>query len=357
MQVLLDMFVVFSSIIVVLILAHLYFTRTIQYQEKVATDPNPQGYHPVSKIADALFITEVAFIRALHGHIGEHQVKGSLHIPLILVHFYFTCNLLYFIEVPIYWDALFLLILATLALFLITSRVWAVYRMGRLLRFFKERDNLNGEVKQLKNEVFELYYKQQESIQALQLLIKKKQEQQQKAKLILHAIQKRKVRIKEHEQYLARRLKVVEYNLNQIYQVPLEVEIAIDTNVLMKCDQYLVQALQERGILISKRVQQEWDKNKTSADQQKAFRAREAIRRLISLENYRFVVSKWDGKFLQKNNLQIGVADDEIIADYLYEQQSGKELVILSDDNNFIGSAKVHLPILQLREIDLFNSN
>ena len=57
---------------------------------------------------------------------------------------------------------------------------------------------------------------------------------------------------------------------------------------------------------------------------------------------------------MQVNDLLSGVADDEIIADYLYEQQRGKKLVVISDDNNFAASAKVHLPLLPLKQIGLF---
>ena len=161
-------------------------------------------------------------------------------------------------------------------------------------------------------------------------------------------------KIDERKDYLNGKLQTLAYNLEKINHLQPNTIIAIDSNILMKSDEYIIDAISQFPILISKRVQQEWDKNKSSDYGEKAFRARQAIRRLVKLPNYSFTVSKWNEAFLLNNNLLQGVPDDEIIADYLYEQTLGKNIVVLSDDLNFIASCKVHMPVLQLKKLDMF---
>lgn len=162
-------------------------------------------------------------------------------------------------------------------------------------------------------------------------------------------------RIEEERVYLNGKLQTLSQNLEKIAKLDPDTVIAVDSNVLMKSDDYLIEAISRFPIMISKKVQQEWDKNKASDNREKGYRARLAIRRLVELPNYQFTVSKWRDQFLKEHNLLKGVPDDEIIADYLYEQKSGKNIIVLSDDLNFIASAKVHMPILKLENMDIFS--
>lgn len=162
-------------------------------------------------------------------------------------------------------------------------------------------------------------------------------------------------RIDDQRAWLNIKLQTLASNLEKIHSLAPDTVIAVDSNVLMKADDYVIDAISRFPVLISKRVQQEWDKNKTSEHGEKAYRARQAIRRLVELPNYEFTVSKWQDRFLMEHNLLKGVPDDEIIADYLYEQMQGKNIIILSDDLNFTASAKVHMPVLSLKKIDIFS--
>ena len=357
MQIILDIFVVLVQL-----------CRTSSYRDLLCVYDRPpfvekededreKKYSSFTKVALACMLPETVFFRLLPPKGGVLlALKGNLHIALIFVHVYFLGNILYFMHKPIHWDAIGWIIVVTWTILFLASRVFGAFNMVKCLPFFKEHEALNEKINELTDELKQMQKKQKSAMEEIQPLVKKKEKEQRFVDAHQNRIAEVKEAIREREAAIVYKLNIVKHNLTLIRQLDRDVEIAIDSNVLMKCDNYLVDGLQQRGILISKRVQQEWDKNKGSADQEKAFRARHAIRRLVNLENYRFVVSKWDTLFMKKNDLLLGVPDDEIIADYVYEQQRGKKVVVLSDDNNFIGSAKVHLPVLQLKEIDLFSS-
>ena len=161
--------------------------------------------------------------------------------------------------------------------------------------------------------------------------------------------------IDERKKQLNGRLRALAYNMEKFSELDSDTILALDANILMMADDYIIEEIKKFPILISKRVQQEWDKNKTSEDKQKGYRARRAIRRLVERPHFEFTVSKWQDSFLKKNNLMKGIPDEEIIADYLYEKQQGKNIVVLSGDLNFQASAKVHMPIIAFEKMDTFS--
>ncbi|MCG7344096.1 PIN domain-containing protein [Sporosarcina sp. ACRSL] len=357
MQIIIDIIVVSFSFAVVAILACGYVYMIAHHLQTKEEENADKKYSSFEKVVFAAVCPETAFFRIFPSDGGVVLgLKGNLHIAFIFLHVYFLGNILYFLDKPIHWDTIGWIVAVTWALFFVASRVFGVYTMVKNLDFFKEQDALDEKINELTDLLKQMQKKQKSATEEILPFVKKKEKELRFVDAYQKRITEVKQVIREREAEIVYKLNVVKHNLTLIRGLDRDVEIAIDSNVLMKCDNYLVDAMQQRDILISKRVQQEWDKNKGSADQQKAFRARHAIRRLVNLENYRFVVSKWDTMFMKKNDLLSGVPDDEIIADYVYEQQRGKKVVVLSDDNNFIGSAKVHLPVLQLKEIDLFSS-
>lgn len=98
--------------------------------------------------------------------------------------------------------------------------------------------------------------------------------------------------IEQEKERVKKKYRTLVGNLDTIHSLDPNTIIAVDSNILMKGDNYIIKAISQFPILISKRVQQEWDKNKQSDHGQKAFRARQAIRRLVELPNYSFTVSK-----------------------------------------------------------------
>lgn len=356
MGILLDLLFIAGTMLICGLLASFYLEKLSQYGQLVE-ETNERPGNMIELLWQTSLFPEKGFMSLYNKPLEEHVFKSYLAIFFSLLQFYLISNLLYFIDGPIHWISLLLLSMGVLLLYAVTRRIWAVYRMTKLARQHKDYLKLHHQAEDLTSRLLAFSKNKSAFTDKLNALIKQRNLEDEKMNRIQHHVDALSERIKQFRQHQQYKQHILNHNLDLITSLPEDTEIAIDSNVFMKCDQYIAEALSKRNVLISKRVQQEWDKNKTHTDHEKSFRAREAIRRLINLDHYRFVVSKWNNRFMQENNLQSGVPDDEIIADYLFEYQQGKKLVVISNDNNFIGSAKVHLPILELKNIDLFNSN
>lgn len=154
--------------------------------------------------------------------------------------------------------------------------------------------------------------------------------------------------IKVEETRIQRLYNKVAANLKVIEKLEADAHIAIDTNVLMEWDTYLLDALRNRQLIISKRVQKELDKNKSREDDTVRYKARRGIRYLLSLNahDYKLICGKWDKATLEEHGISPEWEDERIIADYFDYLQGGHKVYVASDDANFIISAKPHFPIL-----------
>lgn len=172
-------------------------------------------------------------------------------------------------------------------------------------------------------------------------------------------IENRKKNVRDHINLEKEKLRIVSANISKLREWAGEdIQLAIDTNILMEADDYFIEELKSFRLLISKKVQDEWDKNKKYGDGEKRKKAIKARDRLEMLQEeakgLEFTVKKWDASFMKEHNLMTGKADEEIIADYLYEYKQGRKLAVLSADKMFRISASVHLPVIKVERIQLF---
>lgn len=352
-----ELFGAFLYIIITLFISCLLFLGYLSFIEnQVNAEPNQTKKSRLHYLFNTIVFPELGFLTLFQDSTNEHLAKCKVSIFVMIFQMYLITNVIYHLPLEVNWTALFYLSMGSILLFAITRRIWAVSQMIKLLKIHEDAVELFEQQEQW-NQKFLEFEKSKNKLEKIVAKETKKWESEKDSYLRLNSlVDSLRNKIKEHQDISQYKCEVVAHNLRMLEELPEDAEIAVDSNILMKCDPYLVHAFQKKPIVISKRVQQEWDKNKYHSDTEKSFRAREAIRRLLQLENYRFIVTRWDNRFLENHNLQKGVPDDEIIADYLYEQEKGKKIVVISNDNNFLGSAKVHLPLLNLRDIDLFSS-
>lgn len=340
---------------VLAIIAHEYYYINIFASYKGRVE-NFEHYSNNRFKRDALISPGVAFNHLFQTEQSVTVLFSKLPGVMLIAQFFIGTS--FFLVFDITPNDLVVLmgILISITHFFVSKRVWSYKQMKRLL---VEKDQLLDVQIAFENEMevfkenHKAYLDTKKEYEQLSELVEKKKEEQKKLQSVS---QNYLNKIHEKECELSNEKELIKENLASIMELPDDIEIAIDSNVLMKWDDYIIEALKRKNVLISKNVQEELDQNKNSQDQSKGYRARRAIRKLLQFSSYRFTVSKWTSNQLLQWNLKKGSPDDEIIADYLYEKERGTPIVILSDDHNFLISAKVHFETLTLKKPSLFSN-
>lgn len=242
-------------------------------------------------------------------------------------------------------------ILLPAATFIIFARIWAYSIVSMYKNFAQKLPELQNEFDEILKEVYaaeQLLIEEQQLYEKHLQIYKQLMRKVQSCHTIFGMEERLFIQKQDEEKAL---VQIVENNLRLIEEIPSSTSIAIDTNILMEWDDYLIRALKSKNIIISKRVQYELDRNKSSDNNNVSYKARRGIRRLLEFDacNYHFLVSKWDTQFLKAQNLSSSWEDEKILADYVYEQQQGRHMVVASHDSNFIISAKQFFNILTLQ--------
>ena len=245
------------------------------------------------------------------------------------------------------------------AAFQILIRTWAVVRLVKLYRLRARITSMEVESVQALEQISELLeqeaaWKEQNS----KLEIKLEAVESRNSQIALF-VKNRHKNVTDHIESEQVKLRSVAANISALREwAKTDNELAIDTNILMEADDYFFEELKAFRLLVSKKVQDEWDKNKKYGDvetRKKAIRARDRLEILQKeAAGLDFTVKKWDASFMKNHNLMIGKADEEIIGDYLYEYKRGRKLAVLSADKMFRISASVHMPVIKLESIQLF---
>lgn len=321
-----------------------------QREEKL---PYPYG-NSISGWISLAFTSPIKTFTLLFGEEGSKAKKDFQGVLLFSLILFTLSNFVYFrghladggvLLVAMVWLFLFI---GLRQYFLIKSILRNKSRIIELKDLYQQGRREEKELEKLKQRNHQLFNRAK-LVEKVYLKWKKPYDSLVEQKEELEAI------IEDRRNELNEQLRTLAHNIEKLTSLDSNTVLALDSNILMKADDYIFEEIQKYPIIISKRVQQEWDKNKSSDNQEKGYRARRAIRRLMKLPDFDFTVSKWNDSFLIKHNLMKGVPDDEIIADYLYEKQQGKNIVVLSDDLNFLASAKVHMQVLHLRRLDVFS--
>jgi len=131
-------------------------------------------------------------------------------------------------------------------------------------------------------------------------------------------------------------------------------EIAIDTNVLMKLNNDLLELIKRNKIVISRMVRREWDflkKNEHRETRGAAARASDVFDAMVLNEAGREIEDGWTEPFVIEHKLRMENNDDHIVADFLYEKiKGGANLIAASDDTDFVTSARLAgLPVLEIK--------
>ena len=240
--------------------------------------------------------------------------------------------------------------------FLISSRLWCFNFTQKMLELNKRTINYDHH-----------YFEIVEQLESVSSLLKEEQQLYtqhvtlyeklvQKLQLQESEYTKIEQQIKNADSSIQSVYSIVEHNLKVINSIPNTTQIAVDTNVFMEWDDYLIDALRSKNLVISKRVQWELDRNKNSEYSDVRFKARRGIRHLLKFEakNYSFINPDWNDKFLKENGLSDRWEDEKILADYLMRQKQGHEVLIASSDSNFLISAKPLFPVLNIKKPNFF---
>ncbi|MFC4403003.1 PIN domain-containing protein [Gracilibacillus xinjiangensis] len=254
-------------------------------------------------------------------------------------------------------------ILITILAFGVVQRGWAVYQVYRLLKVRKKVEDIEQEIADAEEKMGDLTNDIKKEKKEAANLEKEIQSVSMRNKQIYAFSNKIHTELVDHLESYKEILRTVSSNINRLRNWDdKNVRIAIDTNILMECDDYLIEELKRHKLLISKTVQGEWDYNIKGNDPEKkskGLRARDRLDELV--ENGKqtskpcdFIVKKWNSQFMKDNNLRTDENDEKIIADYLYEYQKDEDIVILSADKMFTISASIHMPVIRMEKVNLF---
>lgn len=253
------------------------------------------------------------------------------------------------------WAELGLGLVMILFLYIIASRVHAVSTIWKARGEIKTRNTINDELLCLDEEHKEVSTVMKRHEDKLNKAIRIVTEKEKELGWMEQIISDTKKSIIRHIKKEETNVDKIQCSLDALREWKEEgALIALDTNILMECEDYIIEELKNYPLLISKKVQDEWDGNKKSTSditREKAIRARNRLANLQeNARSLEFTVKKWNSQFMKDNNLMIGKNDEEIIADYLYEYKRGQNLVILSCDKMFQISASTHMPVIKMEQ-------
>ncbi|KAB8126382.1 hypothetical protein F9U64_20185 [Gracilibacillus oryzae] len=325
----------------------------------IEDDSKKIDYDFVDGILSAIFIPESMIWRLSSEKDSKEKMDILTFLSFLAIGFLIVSN----ISAGWNWTQALKETVIVLLAFGMVKRMLAVYQVCRLLKVKKavrvmetEREDVEGQFTDLTK------------------IVKKEKKAAAQLKKEIHSVRARNKQIylymeqlhAELEKHLVSyndMLKIMNTNISSLrYWDNKNVRIAIDTNILMECDDYIMEELKRHKLLISKTVQGEWDYNIKKGDAEKKSKGKRARDRLDELvENGKrtnkpcdFIVKKWNAQFMRANNLRIDENDEKIIADYLYEYQSEEDIVILSADKMFTISASIHMPVIRMEKVNLF---
>ncbi|SDM81492.1 hypothetical protein [Sediminibacillus halophilus] len=255
-------------------------------------------------------------------------------------------------------------LLMTVGAFFLGIRVWAAVRVHNIYKQRKVFQSLESMIAEKQKEA--------EKMVRQQKLLEKQNKKQREKNSQIEArnnqiniyVENKQRMIQQHMDREKAKVDLMRRNIERMKKYERQdIVVAIDTNILMEGDDYLIDELKKHRLLISKDVQMEWDdihKFASGEKKRKGLRARNRLKDLVKTGKQtgnlvQFTVKKWDSEFMKENNLLETNDDDCIIADYLYEYQQGRNLVVLSGDRMFEISASVHLPTIELEDYQLFS--
>ncbi|MEB1806636.1 MAG: PIN domain-containing protein [Bacillaceae bacterium] len=246
----------------------------------------------------------------------------------------------------------FLMVVAIVPIY--TFAVLRTIKLAKVLGYLQKLDRALAEKQMVVDRVKKLYQEGEKRVKSIEVTKKKElKEFEQQLKQIereLGTLEYRKNGIAKEIRYYEHKRK----NLSILQECKQDgVEIGIDSNILMECDDEFFDLLKGNKLVISKFVHNEWDKMKESDNKYTSRKAIKAMHRFEELQkngSVRSITKQWDADFLKANVLAQMDMDDSIIADYLYELKNGKNIVALSDDTGFRTSARgAHLPVLDVK--------
>ncbi|WP_053216994.1 PIN domain-containing protein [Virgibacillus senegalensis] len=255
-------------------------------------------------------------------------------------------------------------LLLTFGAFFLVIRLWAVVRIHKIYKERKIFESLLSKVEEKQKEAAETARQQRQLERLNEKLREKKSQIEARNNRINVYVANKQQMIKQHMDRDKAKIDLMRRNIGRLNNyVGGDTVVAIDTNILMEGDDYLIEELKKHRILISKDVQMEWDginKYANGEKKRKGIRARRRLKELVKNGKQtgnlvQFTVKKWDSDFMKENNLLETNDDDRIIADYLYEYKQGRNLVVLSGDHMFEISASIHLPTIELEDYQLFS--
>ncbi|SER69239.1 hypothetical protein SAMN04487944_10875 [Gracilibacillus ureilyticus] len=261
------------------------------------------------------------------------------------------------------WLAALKEILISLLVFGTAKRVWAVYQVYRLYKAHKQVQRIESDIHNIEDQIVDLkrgMKKEEEKAAKVKKAIQTVGERNEQIHTFTNQIH---TKIEQHLESHKETLRIMRTNISHLRQWEgKNVRIAIDTNIFMECDDYIIEELKRHKLLISKTVQGEWDYNIKGDDpvkRSKGLRARDRLEELVVSGKQtgnlcEFIVKKWNYQFMKDNNLRTDENDEKIIADYLFEYEKGLDIVILSADKMFTISASIHMPVIRLEKLNLF---
>ncbi len=305
----------------------------------------------------ASLISPLYAMRAIYGNeLGEGDIRYILKKGFLFLYFFAVINLFLYMDIPILGGIGKWFLFVPFLCFVLFSRIWVWGLLTLWISEEKTLEKLVLEQEKMANRIEPLY----KEVMEMKNLLMQKYEHYKDRNTLLHELEydleDLRMDMEDEKKRIQQIYQTVEENLRSIHELPMEVQVAIDTNVLMEWDDYLLDALRERSILISKRVQRELDQNKTKEDPKVEYKARRGIRYLLSLpaESYRFVNGDWNERLLKENGLSSQWEDEKILADYLTCKLKGQQICIASSDANFLISAKPLFPILGIKNPKIF---
>ncbi len=252
----------------------------------------------------------------------------------------------------------------TVGVFFLGIRVWAAVRVHHIYKQRKVFESLESKITKMQKEAEKAARQQKQLKRQNEKLMEKKSLVEARNNQINVYVENKQRMIQQHMDQEKAKVDLMRRNMERLKKYEGRgIVVAIDTNILMEGDNYIIEELKKHPLLISKDVQMEWDgihKFASGEKKKKGLRARNRLKELVKSGKQtgnlvQFTVKKWDSEFMKENNLLETNDDDCIIADYLYEYQQGRNLVVHSGDHMFEISASVHLPTIELEDYQLFS--